>query len=77
MANNNNSGGSSAAGGGGGILTILQIIFIVLKVAGIGRFANWPWWKVLIPTWIGLGVFLLVVLIAIIVLVIKSIRFRR
>jgi hypothetical protein len=77
VASNNSSSGSSAAGGGCSILTVLQIIFIVLKVAGVGNFANWPWWKVLIPTWIGLGLFLLVVLIVIIVLVIKSIRFRR
>ena len=77
MASNSDSRGSSAAGGGTSILTVLQVIFIVLKVAGIGNFAEWSWWKVFIPTWIGLGLFVLVVLITIIVLVIKDIRFRR
>lgn len=77
MASNSSSGGSSAAGGGCSILTVLQIIFIVLKLAGVGNFANWSWWKVLIPTWIGLGLFLLVVLIVIVVFVVKAIRLHR
>ncbi len=34
-------------GGGIGVLGVLQIIFIVLKVLGIGAVANWSWAVVL------------------------------
>ena len=77
MASNSDKSRSSAAGGGTSILTVLQIIFIVLKLAGIGNFANWSWWKVLIPTWIGLGLFLIVVLTVIIIFIVKTIKMRR
>ena len=76
MASSSN-GGSAAAGGGTSILTVLQVIFIVLKLTGIGNFANWSWWKVFIPTWIGIGIFLLVILIAFIWAIIKVAKSRR
>ena len=41
-----NSGGTS-------ILSILQIIFIVLKLLKV---ITWSWWIVFVPTWIGLGI---------------------
>lgn len=44
---------------GVGILTVLQIIFIVLKVAGL---VAWSWWVVLIPLWISLGLTVLAVI---------------
>lgn len=39
------------------ILTVLQIIFIVLKVIGA---INWSWWAVFIPLWIDIALLLLV-----------------
>ena len=38
---------------GPGILTILQIVFIVLKLCDV---VTWPWLVVLIPLWISLGI---------------------
>ena len=42
---------SSSAGGGVSILTVVQIVFIILKCIGT---IDWPWTTVLIPTWISL-----------------------
>lgn len=33
--------------------TLLTILFIGLKLAGIGVVATWSWWWVLSPIWIG------------------------
>ena len=52
---NNNS-----SGGGMGILGVLQTIFIVLKFIGT---IDWPWKVVLTPTWIGLSLFVIAVII--------------
>lgn len=46
----------SSSSGGTSILTVLQIIFIVLKLLKV---ITWSWWTVFIPTWIGLGIFAL------------------
>ena len=35
------------------ILTILFLIFLTLKLAGIGVVATWSWWAVTSPLWIG------------------------
>lgn len=53
----NNKSSSSA---GIGFTGALQIVFIVLKLCKV---INWSWWAVLIPTWIGIGIFLLVIII--------------
>ena len=47
---------SKSSSGGTSILTVLQIIFIVLKLLKV---ITWNWWTVFIPTWIGLGIFAL------------------
>lgn len=44
---------SNSASGGTSILSVLQIIFIVLKLLKV---ITWSWWTVFIPTWIGLGI---------------------
>ena len=44
---------SKSSSGGTSILSVLQIIFIVLKLLKV---ITWSWWKVFIPTWIGLGI---------------------
>lgn len=39
---------SSGIGLGG----VVFIVFLVLKLAGIGQVANWSWWWVTSPLWI-------------------------
>lgn len=34
-----------------GFLSLLALIFIGLKLAGIGIVAQWSWWAVLSPLW--------------------------
>ena len=56
-----------------GILSILLILFIILKVTGV---ISWSWGIVLLPLWILLGVvgvaFFLTIVIAIVVAIRKS-----
>ena len=55
---------TSSAGGGLGVCGVLQIIFIVLKILKI---IGWSWCAVFIPTFISLGITLLVVLLSIVI----------
>jgi hypothetical protein len=32
------------------------LIFLLLKLAGIGDVAQWSWWSVIVPLWIWLAV---------------------
>ena len=57
----------------GSILSILLIIFIVLKVTGV---INWGWGLVLLPLWIELGLFGVGFILTIIVAIIIAIRNR-
>lgn len=56
-----------------GILSLLLIIFIILKVVGV---INWSWIIVLLPLWIELGLFgvgfILTIIVAIIIAIRKS-----
>ena len=61
MDNKKNSGGTN-------VLTVLQIIFIVLKLLDL---INWSWWAVFIPTFISIGLWVLL-LIVLAVLGLKS-----
>lgn len=54
--------------GGIGILTCIQIIFIVLKCVGV---INWTWVQVLIPTFINIGLILIVLIVMVIIAVRK------
>ena len=62
MSENNNS--NSGIGLGGAIF----IVFLILKLAGIGQVATWSWWWVCSPLWIPIAlvgsVFLLGILFA-------------
>jgi hypothetical protein len=40
--------------------TILFLIFLTLKLAGIGEVATWSWWWVTSPLWIPLVFVLLI-----------------
>ena len=45
--------------GGIDLLGVLQIIFIVLKCAGL---VDWSWWLVLTPLWINLGLIVILII---------------
>lgn len=62
MSKNSNN----ASKGGVGFTSLLQIAFIVLKLCKV---IDWSWFWVLSPTWISIG---LVVLVAIFIAVIGS-----
>jgi len=55
--------------GGIGCLTVIGIVFLVLKVLAIEPVAHWPWIWVLCPFWIPLALGLLVMIGAGIVMV--------
>lgn len=44
-------------GGGLGPLSVLQTIFIVLKLLNL---ISWSWWAVFIPTFINMGILVLI-----------------
>jgi fatty acid desaturase len=43
-----------------GLGTILFLIFLTLKLAGLGVVATWSWWWVTAPLWIPLGAILVI-----------------
>ncbi len=49
---------------GFGLGTILFLIFLVLKLTGVGMVATWSWWWVLSPLWIPIVVVLGILLCA-------------
>lgn len=46
----------NSSGGGMSLMSVLQVIFIVLKLVGV---ISWSWWAVLVPTWMSIGVVVL------------------
>jgi hypothetical protein len=48
-----------------GLLSVLTLIFVVCKILSIGVIANWSWWMVFTPVWIGLGLAVLLFCFAI------------
>lgn len=50
---------------GPSLLFILGIVFVVLKLTGV---VTWPWIWVLAPFWIGLALWLVIMLIAAVVI---------
>lgn len=42
-------------------LTLLGVIFVIFKVAGITQVATWSWWLVLLPFYVGLAIFAVLV----------------
>lgn len=52
MKRNNNK--QQVTNGGLGLTTIVFLIFLVFKLAGIGIVATWSWWWVFSPIWISL-----------------------
>ena len=50
-------------GGGIGFISLLTIVFIVLKLCSV---IKWSWWCVLAPMWIPTLFFIVILIIAII-----------
>lgn len=42
-------------------LTLLGVIFVIFKVTGTTQVALWSWWLVLLPFYIGLAIFAVLV----------------
>lgn len=57
-----------------GIFTILQVVFIVLKLTNL---INWSWWMVWMPTFISVGISLTIILIVLIVVGINRLRLKK
>jgi len=55
-----------------GLSTIVFLIFLVMKLAGIGQVAAWSWWWVCSPLWIPAGIVLGIAIIFFIVVGIIS-----
>lgn len=49
--------------GGIGMLGTMFLIFLTLKLAGIGVVADWSWWLVTAPLWGGIALALVVVIV--------------
>jgi hypothetical protein len=47
-----------------GLGGLIFIVFLFLKLAGIGDVATWSWWAVTSPLWIGAAISALFFLIA-------------
>jgi len=64
MKTYNDSGVTIYNANGGMFLTLLQVLFIGLKLGGINPVASWSWFWVLspflMPPVIGLGIFLII-----------------
>ena len=52
-------------GNGIGLGTVIFLIFLVLKLAGIGQVANWSWWWITSPLWIPILLGLAIVVVAV------------
>ena len=61
---NNVSETKTVKSGGIGFCGLLAIVFIALKLAGIGTVATWSWWWVLSPLWIPFALVLVIAILA-------------
>lgn len=57
---------SSSSSSGIGFFSLLTIVFIAMKLAGIGAVAEWSWFWVLSPALAGIAAVLMVVGLAVI-----------
>lgn len=42
-----------------GFLEVLTLVFVTLKLLEVGAVADWSWWWVFSPLWIGYGLALI------------------
>jgi hypothetical protein len=47
-----------------GVMTVVQIVFIILKLL---KLIDWSWWIVLIPLWIDLALLAILILAIVII----------
>ena len=66
MSDNNKT--SSGIGLGG----MIFILFLILKLAGIGQVSNWSWWWVTSPLWIPAAIVVGLGLLVLIITVVKN-----
>lgn len=59
--------------GGIGIFGVLGIVFVTLKLCGV---IDWSWWLVTMPFWIGIGLFVAVMLILSLIIIVCKILDR-
>ena len=62
---------NNTSSGGIGFCGLLTIVFIVLKLTHV---INWSWWWVLAPSWISLGLAIILLLIVGIIALITANR---
>lgn len=55
-----------------GLGGVIFIVFLILKLAGIGQVANWSWWWVTSPLWIPAAIVLGLTLLIVIIKVVKN-----
>ena len=55
---------SNSKSGGIGLGGAIFLVFLILKLAGIGQVATWSWWWVTSPLWIS-ALFALAVLVVV------------
>jgi hypothetical protein len=53
--------GNSERSGGVSVFGVVQIVFIILKLCNV---IDWSWWCVFIPSFVSLGLILMILLIA-------------
>lgn len=63
---NNRNENKTTVSGGVGFFGLLQVVFIALKVSKV---IDWSWWLVFVPTWIELGLCLIVIIVALVIAV--------
>lgn len=68
---------SSAKGGGISALGLLGVVFVTMKLLGLGAVAGWSWWWVTAPFWGGLALVLAIFLVVLIFVGIGSLFFQR
>lgn len=54
---------SSSTNNGIGLFGFVFLVFLALKLAGIGQVATWSWWWVTSPLWIPFAVIIAVLII--------------
>lgn len=52
----------SKGSGSIGLLNLLGLIFVTLKLAGVGAVASWSWWAVLSPFWVPISIAVVLIL---------------
>lgn len=65
--------GGNDRNAGVGLLSLMFLVFLVLKLAGIGAVAEWSWWWVTAPLWGGAALVVLGLLCVFLWLVWRSV----